>query len=82
MPDATRVFSVFWLDDRFRPGSMGLRLLVLLMDDLNLKLLLQDAEDHMRRLSCRQRYEQATSRLPDSRRNIRLGEEKSYDQVA
>lgn len=82
MPDATRVFSVFWLDDRFRPGSMGLRLLVLSMDDLNLKLLLQDAEDHMRRLSCRQRYEQATSRLPDSRRNIRLGEEKSYDQVA
>lgn len=61
---------------------MGLRLLVLSMDDLNLKLLLQDAEDHMRRLSCRQRYEQATSRLPDSRRNIRLGEEKSYDQVA
>lgn len=52
------------------------------MDDLKLKLLLQDAEDHMRRLSCRQRYEQATSRLPDSRRNIRLGEEKWYDQVA
>ena len=82
MPDATRVFSVFWLDDRFRPGSMGLRLLVLSMDDLKLKFLLQDAEDHMRRLSCRQRYEQATSRLPDSRRNIRLGEEKWYDQVA
>ena len=61
---------------------MGLRLLVLSMDDLKLKLLLQDAEDHMRRLSCRQRYEQATSRLPDSRRNIWLGEEKWYDQVA
>ena len=73
---------MFWLDDRFRPGSMGLRLLVLSMDDLKLKFLLQDAEDHMRRLSCRQRYEQATSRLPDSRRNIRLGEEKWYDQVA
>lgn len=61
---------------------MGLRLLVLSMDDLKLKLLLQAAEDHMRRLSCRQRYEQATSRLPDSRRNIRLGEEKWYAQVA
>ena len=45
---------------------MGLPLLVLSMDDLKLKLLLQDAEDHMRRLSCRQRYEQATSRLPIS----------------
>ena len=43
---------------------MGVRLVVLSMDDLKLKLLLQAAEDHMRRLSCRQRYEQATSDCP------------------
>ena len=70
MPDATRAPLALGFDDRFRPGSMGSHLLVLSMDD-QLKFLLQAAEDHMRRLSCRQRYEQATSRLPDSRRNIR-----------
>ena len=82
MPDATSISPLFLLDVRCRPGSIGLRLLVFSLDDLKLKLLLQDAEDHMRRLSCRQRYEHATSRLPDSRRNIRLGEEKWYDQPA
>ena len=46
------------------------------MDDKRLQLLLQDAEDHLRQMTCRQRYERATNRIPDARRNIRAGDER------
>ena len=51
------------------------------MDDNKLKLLLQDAEEHLQRRSCRARYEAAIVRLPDSRRNIRFGETGLYDKA-
>ena len=51
------------------------------MDDNKLKLLLQDAEEHLQRRSCRARYEAAVVRLPDSRRNIRFGETDLYDKA-
>ena len=51
------------------------------MDDNKLKLLLQDAEEHLRQRSCRARYEAAAVRLPDSRRNIRFGETGLYDKA-
>ena len=38
------------------------------MDDVRLQQLLQEAEEHLRARSCRQRYERAVVRLPDSRR--------------
>ena len=40
------------------------------MDDVRLQQLLQEAEEHLRARSCRQRYERAVVRLPDSRRGI------------
>ena len=46
------------------------------MDDVRLQLLLQEAEDHLRSRSCRQRYERAVVRLPDSRRGIWFGDDK------
>ena len=46
------------------------------MDDVRLLLLLQEAEDHLRSRSCRQRYERAVVRLPDSRRGIWFGDDK------
>jgi len=52
------------------------------MTDQRIEQLLQEAENHLKKQSCRARYERSVIRLPDSRRNIRLGEEKWYDQVA
>ncbi|AII49212.1 hypothetical protein KR52_08655 [Synechococcus sp. KORDI-52] len=46
------------------------------MDDVRLQRLLQEAEDHLRSRSCRQRYERAVVRLPDSRRGIWFGDDK------
>ena len=46
------------------------------MDDVRLQMLLQEAEDHLRSRSCRQRYERAVVRLPDSRRGIWFGDDK------
>ena len=46
------------------------------MDDVRLQQLLQEAEEHLRALSCRQRYERAVIRLPDSRRGIWFGDDK------
>ena len=46
------------------------------MDDVRLQQLLQEAEEHLRARSCRQRYERAVVRLPDSRRGIRFGDDK------
>ena len=43
------------------------------MDDVRLQQLLQEAEEHLRARSCRQRYERAVVRLPDSRRGIWFG---------
>lgn len=48
------------------------------MTDTRLAVLLQDAEMHMRQMTCRERYERATSRLPDSRRNIRRESENRW----
>ena len=46
------------------------------MDDVRLQQLLQEAEDLLRSRSCRQRYERAAVRLPDSRRGIWFGDDK------
>ena len=46
------------------------------MDDVRLQKLLQEAEEHLRARSCRQRYERAVVRLPDSRRGIWFGDDK------
>ena len=46
------------------------------MDEVRLQQLLQEAEDHLRARSCRQRYERAVVRLPDSRRGIWFGDDK------
>jgi len=46
------------------------------MDDVRLQQLLQEAEEHLRARSCRQRYERAVVRLPDSRRGIWFGDDK------
>ena len=46
------------------------------LDDIKLAQLLQEAEDHLRQRTCRQRYEAAVFKLPDSRRNIRLGDQE------
>ena len=45
------------------------------MEDARIAQLLQEAEDHLRQRDCRARYERAASQLPDSRRNIKLGDE-------
>ncbi len=45
------------------------------MDDVRLQQLLQEAEEHLRARSCRQRYERAVVRLPDSRRGIWFGDD-------
>ena len=45
------------------------------MDDVKLQQLLQEAEDHLRQRDCRQRYERAVTRLPDSRRGIWFGDD-------
>ena len=45
------------------------------MEDVRIAQLLQEAEEHLRQRNCRARYERAVSRLPDSRRNIKLGDE-------
>lgn len=47
------------------------------MSESLLERLLQDAVDHRRQLTCRQRYEGAVDRLPDARRNIRYGEDRN-----
>ena len=46
------------------------------MDDVRLQQLLQEAGEHLRARSCRQRYERAVVRLPDSRRGIWFGDDK------
>ena len=46
------------------------------MDDVRMQKLLQEAEEHLRARSCRQRYERAVVRLPDSRRGIWFGDDK------
>ena len=46
------------------------------MDDVRLQQLLREAEEHLRSRSCRQRYERAVVRLPDSRRGIWFGDDK------
>jgi len=46
------------------------------MDDVRLQMLLKEAEEHLRARSCRQRYESAVIRLPDSRRGIWFGDDK------
>ena len=58
-----------------RPPTEWVGLRLCLLDDIKIAQLLQEAEDHLRQRTCRQRYEDAVFRLPDSRRNIRPGEE-------
>ncbi|QNI58911.1 hypothetical protein SynBIOSU31_02045 [Synechococcus sp. BIOS-U3-1] len=47
-----------------------------MMTDRRLTILLQEAEEHLLRQSCRSRYERSVVRLPDSRRNIWLKDDK------
>ena len=44
-------------------------------EDQRIDQLLRDAEQHMRQRNCRQRYERAIERLPDSRRGIWYGDD-------
>ncbi len=46
------------------------------MTDQRLAQLLQEAEDHLKKRSCRSRYESSVIRLPDSRRNIWLKDDE------
>ena len=47
------------------------------MSESLLERLLEEAESHRRKLSCRARYEGAVDRLPDARRNIRYGDDRN-----
>ena len=46
------------------------------MTDQRLEQLLQEAAEHLKRRSCRSRYESSVIRLPDSRRNIWLKDDE------
>ena len=46
------------------------------MSEARIAQLLQEAEEHLRQRNCRQRYERAVERLPDSRRRIWYGDDK------
>ena len=46
------------------------------MSEARIAQLLQEAEEHLRQRNCRQRYERAVERLPDSRRGIWYGDDK------
>ena len=46
------------------------------MTDQRIEQLLQEAENHLKKQSCRARYERSVIRLPDSRRNIWLKDDE------
>ena len=46
------------------------------MSEARIAQLLQEAEEYLRQRNCRQRYERAVARLPDSRRGIWYGDDK------
>jgi hypothetical protein len=46
------------------------------MSEARIAQLLQEAEEYLRQRNCRQRYERAVERLPDSRRGIWYGDDK------